>query len=99
MGPETEADLEEDQSFFWNHRFIELILLIFLNISCDGNTWYCGADRIETTRDVKAGEQLTYDYALTETTFSHFDVCDFPYLFVTSQIEGTLYVRRRVMQG
>lgn len=47
---------------------------IRLIVSCDGNTWYDGANRIVANRDIKAGEQLTYDYALTETTFAHFEV-------------------------
>ncbi|OQR90728.1 hypothetical protein ACHHYP_05288 [Achlya hypogyna] len=45
----------------------------YFNHSCDPTTWYETDDRIKTCRDVKKGEQLTYDYACTETESSmHF---------------------------
>ncbi|PNW79876.1 hypothetical protein CHLRE_08g370200v5 [Chlamydomonas reinhardtii] len=40
------------------------------NHSCDGNCWYDGDDRVVTKRRVAAGEELTYDYGLTETEAS-----------------------------
>ncbi|GFR42295.1 hypothetical protein Agub_g3193 [Astrephomene gubernaculifera] len=48
---------EEDPAWFFNH-------------SCDGNCWYDGDDKVVTKRDVAAGEEITYDYALTETEAS-----------------------------
>jgi len=39
----------------------------YVNHSCDGNAWYEGADLLVAKRDIKAGEEICYDYALTET--------------------------------
>jgi len=38
----------------------------FVNHSCDGNAWYNGDNEIVAMRDIKTGEEITYDYALTE---------------------------------
>jgi hypothetical protein len=38
----------------------------FVNHCCDGNAWYEGDDRLVAKRDIKAGEEICYDYALTE---------------------------------
>ena len=38
-----------------------------VNHSCDGNTWYSGDDLLVAMRDIREGEELTYDYALTES--------------------------------
>ncbi|XXQ34806.1 SET domain-containing protein [Plasmodiophora brassicae] len=51
------ADPESDPSFFFNH-------------SCSPNTWYDTDERIVAMRDIKAGEQLVYDYSFTETEAS-----------------------------
>ncbi|KAG2428895.1 hypothetical protein HYH02_014217 [Chlamydomonas schloesseri] len=40
------------------------------NHGCDGNCWYDGDDRVVTKRHVAAGEEITYDYSLTETEAS-----------------------------
>lgn len=37
----------------------------YVNHSCDGNCWYDGTP-LYTLRDVKKGEELAYDYALTD---------------------------------
>ena len=38
----------------------------FVNHSCDGNCWYRGDDLLVAMRDIEEGEELVYDYALTE---------------------------------
>ncbi|KAG2423830.1 hypothetical protein HXX76_014990 [Chlamydomonas incerta] len=53
----TTTNPQEDPAWNFNH-------------SCDGNCWYDGDDKVVTKRDVAAGEEITYDYALTETEAS-----------------------------
>jgi len=38
----------------------------YVNHSCDGNSWYENDQLLVAKRDIKAGEEITYDYALTE---------------------------------
>jgi len=38
----------------------------FVNHSCDGNCWYEGEEKLIAMRDISAGEEIAYDYALTE---------------------------------
>ena len=38
----------------------------YINHSCAGNSWYEGDDLLVAMRDIKAGEEIYYDYALTE---------------------------------
>eukprot|EP01101_Sappina_pedata_P005955 TRINITY_DN284_c0_g1_i1.p2 TRINITY_DN284_c0_g1~~TRINITY_DN284_c0_g1_i1.p2 ORF type:complete len:363 (+),score=128.16 TRINITY_DN284_c0_g1_i1:50-1090(+) len=38
----------------------------YVNHCCDGNTWYLDDDTLIAKRDIKKGEEITYDYALTE---------------------------------
>jgi hypothetical protein len=38
----------------------------YVNHSCDGNAWYEGDDLLVAMRDIKKGEEIYYDYALTE---------------------------------
>ncbi len=38
----------------------------YINHSCDGNTWYLNPDLLVARRDIKKGEEITYDYVLTE---------------------------------
>lgn len=51
---ETTLDPESDPSWFFNH-------------SCDPNCGYDGDERIVALRVVEQGEELVYDYAMTET--------------------------------
>jgi flagellar biosynthesis GTPase FlhF len=39
---------------------------MYVNHSCDGNCWYENDELLVAMRDIKAGEELCYDYALTE---------------------------------
>jgi hypothetical protein len=39
---------------------------MYVNHSCDGNCWYQSDELLVAMRDIKAGEELCYDYALTE---------------------------------
>ena len=43
-----------------------LCVRYFVNHSCDGNCWYQGDDLLVAMRDIEEGEELVYDYALTE---------------------------------
>jgi len=54
----------EDPNYYQNH-------------SCDPNCWFIGADLMVTRRSVKKGEELTYDYCLSESTYDEpfFDAC------------------------
>ncbi|KAF0700090.1 Aste57867_9369 [Aphanomyces stellatus] len=54
---DSTLDASKDPSFYFNH-------------SCAPNCWFNNDDTITTRRDVKQGEQLTYDYACTETESS-----------------------------
>jgi len=38
----------------------------WVNHSCDGNCWYMNDELLVAMRDIKKGEELCYDYALTE---------------------------------
>jgi SET domain-containing protein len=53
-GPENETELMADASNFMNH-------------SCDPNTWFIDDETMTARRDIKAGEEVTYDYATSET--------------------------------
>jgi len=44
----------------------EEIMDYYVNHSCDGNGWYEGDDLLVALRDILPGEEITYDYALTE---------------------------------
>lgn len=39
----------------------------FVNHCCDGNCWYESDELLVASRDIKAGEEICYDYALTES--------------------------------
>ena len=39
----------------------------YQNHSCDPNTWYEGASLMVARRRIEIGEEITYDYALSET--------------------------------
>jgi hypothetical protein len=38
----------------------------FMNHSCDPNVWWADSYTMVARRDIAAGEELTYDYAMTE---------------------------------
>jgi hypothetical protein len=40
----------------------------YVNHCCDGNCWFEGDDLIVASRDIAKGEEINYDYALTETS-------------------------------
>ena len=47
----------------------------YMNHSCDPTVEIVDYDLWVTRRDVKAGEELTYDYAMSEVAFSRLPVC------------------------
>ncbi|CAI7763974.1 unnamed protein product [Closterium sp. NIES-54] len=51
---DTTTDPDEDPSLYYNH-------------SCDPNSWYINPRCMVALRDIQPGEQITYDYASTET--------------------------------
>jgi len=48
----------------------------YINHSCDGNIWYEGDNRLVASRDIRAGEELCYDYVMTESQPDWELVCD-----------------------
>jgi len=56
------GDVEHDVSFFINH-------------CCDPNVWLLKENCFVTRRYVRKGEELTYDYATSETAYLDFDNC------------------------
>ncbi|CAF1221890.1 unnamed protein product [Didymodactylos carnosus] len=38
----------------------------YINHSCCGNTWYTNPDLLVASRYIKSGEEITYDYVMTE---------------------------------
>eukprot|EP01089_Gocevia_fonbrunei_P015294 TRINITY_DN442_c0_g1_i2.p1 TRINITY_DN442_c0_g1~~TRINITY_DN442_c0_g1_i2.p1 ORF type:complete len:204 (+),score=24.96 TRINITY_DN442_c0_g1_i2:97-708(+) len=58
------GDVDQDASFFTNH-------------SCDPNTWYLEGDsRVMVARRlILKGEEITYDYATSETLYLDFESC------------------------
>jgi len=60
----------------------------FVNHSCHGNVWYNGETEIEAMRDIKEGEEITYDYALTE--------CDPDWILAPQCLCGTSLCRGKV---
>lgn len=59
------CEVEQDWSFFMNH-------------SCDPTCWFAEGEEGEvmiTRRDVKKGEELTYDYATSEVFLAPFPSC------------------------
>jgi hypothetical protein len=51
------TDPDSDPSWFFNH-------------ACDGNCHYAGDKKVVARRRIQAGEEVNYDYALTETEAS-----------------------------
>jgi len=39
----------------------------YMNHSCDPNTWFVDDATMVARRDIKTGEEITYDYAMSET--------------------------------
>jgi hypothetical protein len=76
-GPRTREDFEADASAVMNH-------------CCDPNTWFVGDTKIEARRDIEPGEELTYDYATTETIDVGFQ-CDCGHAQCRRDLKGTDY--------
>jgi len=55
-------ELQEDAGHFMNH-------------SCDPTTWFLGDYLMEARRDIRAGEEITFDYGTTESHFESFPKC------------------------
>jgi len=43
------------------------LLEVYVNHSCNGNAWYLNDLMLVAKRDIKRGEEIAYDYAMTET--------------------------------
>lgn len=48
----------------------------FMNHSCDPNVWWGDDNTMIARRDIAVGEELTYDYAMTEVTLPFEMICD-----------------------
>jgi len=55
-------DLENDASHFMNH-------------SCDPTVWFIGDKLLEARRDIQPGEEITYDYATTDSLLERIADC------------------------
>jgi len=62
QGPHTLEEVAVDHSSYWNH-------------SCDPNTWIFEEHYYQTCRDVKAGEELSVDYATFDSKFERINHC------------------------
>eukprot|EP01088_Endostelium_zonatum_P014236 TRINITY_DN3032_c0_g1_i1.p1 TRINITY_DN3032_c0_g1~~TRINITY_DN3032_c0_g1_i1.p1 ORF type:complete len:227 (-),score=32.20 TRINITY_DN3032_c0_g1_i1:280-960(-) len=56
------GEVDNDASFYMNH-------------SCDPNCWFEGENKIVARRNIQQGEELTYDYATTDTLYTDFTNC------------------------
>jgi hypothetical protein len=61
-GPKFPELIERDASNFFNH-------------SCNPNLWFVGDDRLYATRDIRAGEELAYDYATAKRLYPKSFTC------------------------
>jgi hypothetical protein len=48
-------------------ELVKLQYELYINHSCDGNVWHETDDLLVARRDIRRGEELCYDYALTES--------------------------------
>jgi len=61
-GPKFAESIERDASNYFNH-------------SCNPNIWFEGDDRLVTMRDIRAGEELAYDYATAKRLYTKAFAC------------------------
>lgn len=63
----------------------------FVNHSCDSNLWMDGPHTLVARKDIKAGEELTADYALWEAdeTFMSEWICKCGSKLCRGQVKGT----------
>lgn len=47
----------------------------FMNHSCDPNTWWGDSDTMIARRDIQPGEEITYDYSMTELAIPFVMAC------------------------
>jgi hypothetical protein len=48
----------------------------YMNHSCDPNTWFIDGATMVARRDIKKGEEITYDYATSETAENFLLYCN-----------------------
>ncbi|MDZ7290836.1 MAG: SET domain-containing protein-lysine N-methyltransferase [candidate division KSB1 bacterium] len=48
----------------------------YMNHSCDPNTWFIDDANMVARRDIKKGEEITYDYATSETAENFVLICN-----------------------
>jgi len=48
----------------------------FMNHSCDPNTWWADDNTMIARRDIVAGEEITFDYAMTEVNVPLDMICE-----------------------
>lgn len=70
--PENPPPFEQRREYYVNH-------------SCDGNAWYINDNLLVACRDIKKGEEIVYDYALTE--------CDPTYILAPKCLCGAAICR------
>ena len=58
----------------------------YMNHSCEPSAWFCGYHRMESTRTIGAGEEITFDYATSGIRPGYFLKC----LCGTSSCRGSI---------
>jgi hypothetical protein len=61
----------------------------YMNHSCDPNTWFVDDETMVARRDIKKGEEITYDYATSESNENFVMRCDCGVSNCRNVIRGT----------
>jgi hypothetical protein len=63
----------------------------YMNHSCDPNTWFVDDATMAARRDIKKGEEITYDYATSETAENFVMICQCGANDCRKVVKGTDY--------
>jgi len=103
--------LEKQQKFFrlayqvgdeWYHGPVEGSAVDpadFMNHSCDSNTWFIDDATMVARRDIKNGEEITYDYSTSEIAESYVLHCNCGAPDCRQIVRGLDYRRLPAVQG
>jgi len=66
---------------------------LYMNHSCEPNSWFTGDLRLEACRDIKAGEEVTYDYETSESVSLQSDpmICNCHAALCRSLLDGRAF--------
>ena len=71
----------------------------YMNHSCDPNTWFVDDGLMVARRDIKKGEEITYDYATSETAETFVLPCNCGVPNCRKVVRGADYMTNRSLQG